>query len=208
MFTIRRLTTEAVEQVNMRTAWQDDDDDDDDMMAASFDVYTQSERMAIKRRLGSDGSSNTGDSDGGTSSDASSPNKQQRAGASTPAGGPCRRRRQGSASRERYLRRLESNERERIRMHGLNAAFHNLQEVIPSVRMERKMSKIETLTLARNYIMALTNVICEIKGGDKPFSFLDQFAPTSEQQVEEVMRNFRLGGASSSQTGRRRDQQL
>ena len=48
---IRRLTTEAVEQVNMRTAWQDDDDDDDDMMA-SFDVYNQSERMAIKRRLG------------------------------------------------------------------------------------------------------------------------------------------------------------
>ena len=35
----------------MRTAWQDDDDDDDDMMA-SFDLYNQSERMAIKRRLG------------------------------------------------------------------------------------------------------------------------------------------------------------
>ncbi|XP_037093866.1 protein dimmed-like [Pollicipes pollicipes] len=175
-------------------------------MMTSFELYDQSERMAIKRRLGSDGSSNTGDSDGGTSSDASSPNKQQRAGGSGAAAGPGRRRRQGAANRERYLRRLESNERERIRMHGLNAAFHNLQEVIPPVSMERKMSKIETLTLARNYIMALTNVICEIKGGHKPFSFLDQFAPTSEQQVEEVMRTFRLG--PPGQTSRRRDEAL
>lgn len=35
--------------------------------------------------------------------------------------------------------------------------------------MERKLSKIETLTLAKNYIMALTNVICDIRGDEKPF---------------------------------------
>ena len=66
------------------------------------------------------------------------------------------------------MRRLESNERERMRMHSLNDAFQALREVIPHVRLERKLSKIETLTLAKNYIMALTNVVCEMRG--KSFS--------------------------------------
>lgn len=34
-----------------------------------------------------------------------------------------KRKRPGASARERNLRRLESNERERLRMHGLNAAF-------------------------------------------------------------------------------------
>ena len=34
-----------------------------------------------------------------------------------------KRKRPGMSARERNLRRLESNERERLRMHGLNAAF-------------------------------------------------------------------------------------
>ena len=34
-----------------------------------------------------------------------------------------KRKRTGMSARERNLRRLESNERERLRMHGLNAAF-------------------------------------------------------------------------------------
>jgi class B basic helix-loop-helix protein 8 len=42
--------------------------------------------------------------------------------------------------------------------------------VIPHVKMERKLSKIETLTLAKNYIMALTNVICDMRGEEKPYT--------------------------------------
>ena len=37
--------------------------------------------------------------------------------------GPAKRKRTGMSARERNLRRLESNERERLRMHSLNAAF-------------------------------------------------------------------------------------
>ncbi|KAL1417587.1 hypothetical protein MTO96_006141 [Rhipicephalus appendiculatus] len=81
------------------------------------------------------------------------------------------RRRSALSARERNLRRLESNERERMRMHSLNDAFQALREVIPHVAMERKLSKIETLTLAKNYIMALTNVICDIRGDPKPYQF-------------------------------------
>ncbi|KAJ8682306.1 hypothetical protein QAD02_018098 [Eretmocerus hayati] len=89
------------------------------------------------------------------------------------AGSASRRRKNGISARERTLRRLESNERERMRMHSLNDAFEQLREVIPHVKMERKLSKIETLTLAKNYIMALTNVICEMRGEEQPYTFVD-----------------------------------
>ncbi|XP_054282888.1 protein dimmed-like [Macrosteles quadrilineatus] len=96
---------------------------------------------------------------------------------------PGRRRRTGLSARERNMRRLESNERERMRMHSLNDAFEQLREVIPHVKMERKLSKIETLTLAKNYIMALTNVICEMRGDEKPYTFLDvDNDPDDEEQ--------------------------
>lgn len=47
--------------------------------------------------------------------------------------------------------------------------FQSLREVIPHVKKERRLSKIETLTLAKNYIMALTNVICDMRGEAIPY---------------------------------------
>ncbi|KZC11621.1 Protein dimmed [Dufourea novaeangliae] len=73
----------------------------------------------------------------------------------------------GSTPRERTLRRLESNERERMRMHSLNDAFQSLREVIPHVSKKRQLSKIETLTLAKNYIVALTDAICAMRTEEK-----------------------------------------
>ncbi|NXT03476.1 BHA15 protein, partial [Jacana jacana] len=72
------------------------------------------------------------------------------------------------SSKERRLRRLESNERERQRMHKLNNAFQALREVIPHVRAENKLSKIETLTLAKNYIKSLTSIILNMSNGHFP----------------------------------------
>ncbi|NWS71380.1 BHA15 protein, partial [Crotophaga sulcirostris] len=71
-------------------------------------------------------------------------------------------------SKDRRLRRLESNERERQRMHKLNNAFQALREVIPHVRAESKLSKIETLTLAKNYIKSLTSIILNMSNGRFP----------------------------------------
>lgn len=48
--------------------------------------------------------------------------------------------------------------------------LQQLREVIPHIKMERKLSKIETLTLAKNYIMALTNVICEMRGEERHYT--------------------------------------
>ena len=42
------------------------------------------------------------------------------------------------------------------------SSLQGLREVIPHVHQSRKLSKIETLSLAKNYIMALTNVICKL----------------------------------------------
>ncbi|KAI5103187.1 class A basic helix-loop-helix protein 15 [Silurus meridionalis] len=75
-----------------------------------------------------------------------------------------RRRCQHSSAKESNVRRLESNERERQRMHKLNNAFQALREAIPHVRMDKKLSKIETLTLAKNYIKALTTIILGMSG--------------------------------------------
>lgn len=95
-----------------------------------------------------------------------------------------RKKRSTLSARDRNLRRLESNERERMRMHSLNDAFQALREVIPHVTMERKLSKIETLTLAKHYIMALTNVICDMRGESKPYEF-----PEISEQAETISEN-------------------
>lgn len=68
----------------------------------------------------------------------------------------------------RTRKRLESNERERIRMHQLNDAFQGLRDICPHVKNGRKLSKIETLTLARNYILSLTDMIVSLENGSKP----------------------------------------
>ncbi|CAN9508604.1 unnamed protein product [Ophioblennius macclurei] len=83
-------------------------------------------------------------------------------------GGGRRRRQHGSSTKERSVRRLESNERERQRMHKLNNAFQALREAIPHVKTDKKLSKIETLTLAKNYIKALTTIILDMSGGCLP----------------------------------------
>ncbi|GIY86054.1 hypothetical protein CDAR_601361 [Caerostris darwini] len=63
----------------------------------------------------------------------------------------------------KQLRRLASNERERERNQTMIHAFHSLQDVLPENMGSRERSKLETLIMAKNYIMSLTNVICIIK---------------------------------------------
>ncbi|CDW59062.1 Neurogenic differentiation factor 1 [Trichuris trichiura] len=57
------------------------------------------------------------------------------------------------------IRRSKANARERSRMHGLNKALDTLRTVVPLSPHHQKLSKIETLRLARNYIIALTRML-------------------------------------------------
>ncbi|XP_033469747.1 oligodendrocyte transcription factor 3 [Epinephelus lanceolatus] len=66
---------------------------------------------------------------------------------------------------EMYHLRLKINGRERKRMHDLNLAMDGLREVMPYAHgpSVRKLSKIATLLLARNYILMLNSSLDEMK---------------------------------------------
>ncbi|XP_028850476.1 oligodendrocyte transcription factor 4 [Denticeps clupeoides] len=61
--------------------------------------------------------------------------------------------------------RLKVNSRERKRMHDLNQAMDGLREVMPYAQgpSVRKLSKISTLLLARNYILMLSSSLEEMR---------------------------------------------
>lgn len=63
------------------------------------------------------------------------------------------------------MRRVKANSRERNRMHGLNDALDDLRKHVPCYSKTQKLSKIETLRLACNYIGALANIL---KSGVRP----------------------------------------
>lgn len=64
-------------------------------------------------------------------------------------------------SRQGKLVRLNINARERRRMHDLNDALDELRSVIPYAHSPsvRKLSKIATLLLAKNYILMQVGII-------------------------------------------------
>ncbi|XKL61326.1 hypothetical protein PGB90_008383 [Kerria lacca] len=56
-------------------------------------------------------------------------------------------------------RRLKANDRERNRMHMLNEALERLRCVLPTYPEDTKLTKIETLRFAHNYIWALSQTL-------------------------------------------------
>ncbi|OCT88332.1 neurogenin-1 [Xenopus laevis] len=56
-------------------------------------------------------------------------------------------------------RRVKANDRERNRMHNLNSALDELRSILPSFPDDTKLTKIETLRLAHNYIWALSETL-------------------------------------------------
>ncbi|CAH2300746.1 neurogenin-2 [Pelobates cultripes] len=56
-------------------------------------------------------------------------------------------------------RRVKANNRERNRMHNLNSALDSLREVLPAFPEDAKLTKIETLRFAHNYIWALSETL-------------------------------------------------
>ncbi|KAF5403679.1 Neurogenic differentiation factor [Paragonimus heterotremus] len=68
-------------------------------------------------------------------------------------------------TREREVRlkhrRVRANARERGRMHGLNHALELLRRHIPTFSATQRLSKIETLRLAKNYIRSLSDILTQ-----------------------------------------------
>ncbi|XP_076348370.1 uncharacterized protein LOC143246008 [Tachypleus tridentatus] len=64
-------------------------------------------------------------------------------------------------------RRLKANDRERNRMHNLNHALDRLRRVLPTFPDDTKLTKIETLRLAHNYIWALSESLKMLDSKDR-----------------------------------------
>ena len=63
-------------------------------------------------------------------------------------------------------RRVKANDRERTRMHNLNGALDQLRKILPNSSEENKLTKIETLRFAYNYIFALTETLKLLDRGE------------------------------------------
>lgn len=89
---------------------------------------------------------------------------------------------------QRGRRRMKANDRERHRMHNLNSALDALRSILPTLPEDTKLTKIETLRFARNYIWALTETlrIADQHGNTQEFLPVgsDLSSPTSVLSVE------------------------
>ncbi|XP_061427296.1 neurogenin-2 [Lethenteron reissneri] len=61
--------------------------------------------------------------------------------------------------RVKQNRRMKANDRERNRMHNLNDALDALRGVLPTLPDDARLTKIETLRFAYNYIWVLTETL-------------------------------------------------
>ncbi|XP_066251178.1 neurogenin-1 [Euwallacea similis] len=69
----------------------------------------------------------------------------------------------GQIMKIKKVRRLKANDRERNRMHMLNEALDRLRCVLPSFPEDTKLTKIETLRFAHNYIQALSEAAKDVE---------------------------------------------
>lgn len=58
------------------------------------------------------------------------------------------------------LRRIRANSRERRRIQAINDAMEALRKVIPNTESRRKLTKLELLRLAQEYIRDLSEILC------------------------------------------------
>ncbi|CAN9500082.1 unnamed protein product [Ophioblennius macclurei] len=95
-------------------------------------------------------------------------------GGSAPRGDQQQQQQQQHGG-QRGRRRMKANDRERHRMHNLNSALDALRSILPALPEDAKLTKIETLRFARNYIWALTETLRMNEppygGGDAPADY-------------------------------------
>lgn len=87
-------------------------------------------------------------------------------------------------------RRVKANDRERNRMHNLNQALEKLRKVLPQGSEESKLTKIETLRFAHNYIWALSETIrlLDCKGSVGDNGSVDYSKALSQEAIDSICR--------------------
>lgn len=132
----------------------------------------------------------------------------------------------GAPQKVKKCRRLRANDRERNRMHNLNDALDRLRTVLPvclpaadgsaPTEQEReaedplKLTKIETLRFAHNYIYALTETLKMLDGQSPPDSGINPLlaavalqgsqTKTCTSQLKQTIRRHISGTSNHSST--------
>lgn len=83
-----------------------------------------------------------------------------RAGSETPRVDVCTRP-HGRVQPLKKMRRLRANDRERRRMRSLNRALESLKKCLPVPQSKRRVTKLEILRIACNYIRSLSDTLSE-----------------------------------------------
>ncbi|XP_076263496.1 uncharacterized protein LOC143198252 [Rhynchophorus ferrugineus] len=101
------------------------------------------------------------------------------------------------------MRRYKANARERNRMHGLNAALDTLRSCMPIQvthldvnSTPQKLSKIETLRLARNYISAMSQTLQE----GRPMDMV-RFVQILSRELSQTTANLLSGALTGTMNG-------
>lgn len=76
------------------------------------------------------------------------------------------------------VRRVKANDRERNRMHNLNKALDRLRRHLPDAKDDSKMTKIETLKSAQEYIQTLSKLLEETSKETNTLSIKVEQIPT------------------------------
>jgi hypothetical protein len=95
----------------------------------------------------------------------STPRRQRSRGG---GGGKGRARSPMQVLRLKRTRRVKANDRERNRMHMLNDALERLRCVLPTFPEDTKLTKIETLRFAYNYIWTMSQTLGADVGAPPP----------------------------------------
>lgn len=88
--------------------------------------------------------------------------------------------------RIKKCRRIKANDRERTRMHMLNEALERLRISLPTFPEDTKLTKIETLRFAHNYIFALEQLLESGNKFNLDMEKLQNFTLSGERFTKEI----------------------
>ncbi|KAG9474092.1 neurogenic differentiation factor 2 [Eleutherodactylus coqui] len=156
--------TSLIPEVQKFASWPDDCDDDDD--ESDKDESSEKSLQEVHTEGSLSESKDDGDIIGEDEEEEEEEEGTEEAEGERPKKRGPKKRKMTKARMERSkVRRQKANARERNRMHDLNSALDNLRKVVPCYSKTQKLSKIETLRLAKNYIWALSEIL---RSGKRP----------------------------------------
>ncbi|XP_064083999.1 uncharacterized protein LOC135199788 [Macrobrachium nipponense] len=100
-------------------------------------------------------------------------------------------------ARIRRNRRMKANDRERHRMHMLNNALDRLRTVLPTAPDDTKLTKIETLRFAYNYIWALSETLKGFDAHAPPSAHHHHHQSSQQQQPPQHHLSLSVGVAGN-----------